>query len=130
MGLLLPILLVGLAQPADQPSTPVVTAPAVQTDSAVEPRRFSFTPAGEPRKFSLTPESAQMWERQVRPFDHIEPDVVTGIGPPVCLTMRSYYFERRDDLAPEYKGMTTCESSRSIAQKRAHRGRARLVPAR
>ena len=119
MGLFLPILLAGLAQPADQPPTPVVTSPAVQT-----------APAVESRKFSLTPEAAQTEDRQVRPFDRIEPDVVTGIGPPVCLTMRSYYFERRDDLAPEYVGMTTCESSRSIAQKRAHRNRARLVPAR
>lgn len=130
MGLFLPILLAGLAQPADQPPTPVVTSPAVQTAPAVESRKFSLTPAVEPRKFSLTPEAAQTEDRQVRPFDRIEPDVVTGIGPPVCLTMRSYYFERRDDLAPEYVGMTTCESSRSIAQKRAHRNRARLVPAR
>jgi len=130
MGLFLPILLAGLAQPADQLPPPVATAPAVQTAPAVESPTFAFTATTDPRKFSLTPEPAQMEHLQVRPFDRIEPDVVSGVGPPVCLTMRSYYFERRDDLAPEYVGMTTCESSRSIAQKRAHRNRARLVPAR
>ena len=130
MGLFLPILLVGLAQPADQPLAPAASAPTVQTAEPAQPRTFTLTPDSEPRRFSLPTESRPAEPRQATPFDRIEPDVVTGMGPPVCLTMRSYYFERRDDLAPEYVGMTTCESSRLIVQKRANRGRARLVPAR
>jgi len=43
--------------------------------------------------------------------------------------MRSYIFERRDNLAPELVGMTTCLPAKAMAQKRV-RGGARLVPAR
>jgi hypothetical protein len=128
MVLFLPILLAGLVLPFDQPPTPAASSVTVQTNAVAEPRRFTLTP-GEPRRFSFTGDAAQRLPKQAKPFDRIDPDVVTGNGPPVCLTMRSYYFQRSDDLAPEFVKMTTCESSREIAQKRARRRSARLVPA-
>jgi hypothetical protein len=73
-------------------------------------------------------------------FDRIEPDLRDDCkgdpncklveGPARCLTMRSYYFQRRDDLAPEPVGMTTCESVRDVRNRNAKKGqKARLVPA-
>ena len=125
MGLLLPVLLLGLTQPADQP--PAMPQPKAQvlTDTAAP------APAKSPASGAAIPSE--------RPFDRIEPnldkchgdpDCKVLEGPQSCLTMRSYYFERRDDLAPEFKGMTTCESMQEVRQRNAKkRQKPKLVPA-
>jgi hypothetical protein len=109
MGFVLPALLLGLAQPVDQPVTPVVP----ETSSVQAPNS-----------------NAELQRRQgQRPFDRIEPQK-DNAGPSVCLTMRSYYFERHDDMAPELKGMTTCEYASEVRERNARkRHPARLVPA-
>lgn len=119
MGLFLPVLLLGLAQPADPQPIPTTSQPEAQ----------------------ITSTNKQLPVPQVlreRPFDRIEPksdchegaDCKALEGPPVCLTMRSYYFERRDSLAPEPAGYSTCESASSIQNRNARkRHQAGLVPA-
>jgi hypothetical protein len=119
MGLFLPILLLGLAQPADQQLILPTSQPEAQVSST----------------------NKQLPAPQVlhdRPFDRIEPkrdcqgdaDCKALEGPPVCLTMRSYYFERRDSLAPEPAGYSTCESTSTIRNRNAKkRHQAGLVPA-
>ena len=111
MGLFLPVLLLGLAQPVDQ---------APGASKAVAPRNFTLQ-SQQSRTFTL--DSSPTDQRFLLP-DPDSPRPTTG-----CFTMRSYYFERRDDLAPEYVGMTTCEPSRAVQQKKTQRRPARLVPA-
>ena len=119
MGLFLPVLLLGLAQPADLPATAnqpqaVSQADANAGSSSIPARQFTL---GDP-KF-----------RRLENFDHIQ---VTGDPDghsTVCLTMRSYFFERRDGLAPEFVGMTTCDPGRGRVLKKINRRPARLVPA-
>jgi hypothetical protein len=126
MSLLLPVLLFGLAQPAAQavnasPDQPQMQATSGSTFLAVP--KFKLPAPG-----LLDRNSGVASDRQT--FDQIEVPPSSEAGPPVCMTMRSYYFERRDDLAPEFVGMTTCDSGRKLAQRRVNRQKARLVPAR
>jgi hypothetical protein len=126
MSFLLPVLLLGLAQPADQP----VNAPPNQAQNQpnaasafLKPPRFTLA---DPKQGDDSPNTSNRPQN----FDQIEVPWNPEAGPPVCLTMRSYYFERRDDLAPEFVGMTTCDSGRKLAQRCVNRSKARLVPAR
>lgn len=119
MGLFLPVLLLGFAQPADLPVAPsqpqtVSQAVANAGSSSIPPRQFTL---GEAKV------------RRLENFDHIQ---ITGDPDghsTVCLTMRSYFFERRDGLAPEFVGMTTCDAGRGRILKKINRRPARLVPA-
>lgn len=119
MGLFLPVLLLGLAQPADLPSSvnqpqTVSQADANAGSSSIPARQFAFT---DPNF------------RQLQRMDPIQitPDLDTH--PTVCLTMRSYFFKRKDGLAPEFVGMTTCDPGRGRILKKINRRPARLVPA-
>lgn len=119
MGLFLPVLLLGLAQPADLPATvnqpqTVSQADANSGSSSIPARQFTFT---DP-KF-----------RQLEQMDRIQITPDPDAHPTVCLTMRSYFFERRDGLAPEFVGMTTCDPGRGRILKKINRRPARLVPA-
>lgn len=105
MGLLLPVLLLGLTQPVDQPSAPASAQDQVQIQSQASPTQAPPL-QGLPRS---TVRDGQDGKR-------------------VCYTMRSYLFERRDDLAPEFLGMTTCTPAQASAPRNV-RGKARLVPA-
>lgn len=118
MGLFLPVLLLGLSQPANPQPIPPTPQPEAQITST--------------NKQFPAPEVLHE-----RPFDRIEPkrdcqgdaDCKALEGSPVCLTMRSYYFERRDGLAPEPAGYSTCESTSSIRNRNAKkRHQAGLVP--
>jgi hypothetical protein len=125
MSLLLPVLLLGLAQAADQPANASSNQAQNQPNAPsafVNPPRF--TQAGP--KLGGDPNTSNRRQN----FDQIEVPPNPEAGPPVCLTMRSYFFERKDDLAPEFVGMTTCDSGRRLAQRRVNRSNARLVPAR
>jgi len=111
MGLLLPVLLLGLAQSADLPanvSQPVTVAQADSNSgsSAIPPRQFTL---GDPKFGRLQ----RLDPIQVMP----DPDA----HPTVCLTMRSYFFERRDGMAPEFVGMTTCDPGRGRILKKINR---------
>jgi hypothetical protein len=126
MSLLLPVLLLGLAQPADQPVNVYPKQEQTQPNAAsafLNPPRFTLA---APKLGEDNPNVSNRGQK----FDQIEVPLSPDAGPPVCLTMRSYYFERKDDLAPEYVGMTTCDSGRKLAQRRVNRPKARLVPAR
>jgi hypothetical protein len=120
MGLLLPVLLLGLFPPADQPTSAVNNQSSAQVLATLTASK-STTTNNEP----------QTGGRSQRPFDRIEPFIDKPAGTSeLCLTMRSYYFERQDDLAPEFKGMTTCESARDVRNRNANNGqKPRLVPA-
>jgi|SRR5438270_1242824 len=126
MSFLLPVLLLGLAQPADQAVNASPVQPQKQTISGSTFRAAPKFSLSAPELADKNPGTAT--DRQT--FDRIEVPPDAEAGPPVCLTMRSYYFERRDDLAPEFVGMTTCDSGRKLAQRRVNRRKARLVPAR
>ena len=119
MGLFLPVLLLGLAQPASD--LPVANSPQQIVSSA----DASTGSTSASRKFSF--DGAKL--RQDQPFDHIQ---VTGDPDgrsTVCLKMRSYYFEQHDGLAPEYVGMTTCDRGPGRILKKINRRPAQLVPA-
>ena len=118
MGLFLPVLLLGLAQPADLPVAATQSQAVSQADANAG---SSLIPA---RQFTLGDKF-----RRLENFDHIQ---VTGDPDghsTVCLTMRSYFFERKDGLAPEFVGMTTCDPGRGRVLKKINRRPARLVPA-
>ncbi|MFL6438739.1 MAG: hypothetical protein ACJ71Q_14260 [Terriglobales bacterium] len=126
MSLLLPVLLLGLAQPADQAVNASPDHPQMQTTPG---STFLAAPKFKlPATAPVDRNSSAASDRQT--FDQIEVPQSSEAGPPLCLTMRSYYFERRDNLAPEFVGMTTCDSGRKLAQRRVNRQKARLVPAR
>lgn len=120
MGLFLPVLLLGLFQPADQPASQPTSQPTAQAQQSL-----SSVPA------TSAINGTQADGHQQKPFDRIEPDSGKPIeGAATCLTMRSYYFEREDDLAPELTGMTTCENARNVRNRNAKKGlKPRLVPA-
>ena len=105
MGLLLPVLLLGFAQPVDQPSAPASPQGQVQIQSKSQSTPVQAPVQGLPRS------SVRDGHDRKR----------------VCYTMRSYLFERRDDLAPEFLGMTTCTPAQASAPRNVH-GKARLVP--
>lgn len=115
MSLFLPILLLGFMQPADQPVAPPTTQPTAQIQNSA--------PAALPSQ-STTPQTVPQNAPQLRQpgqqFKHFDP---LEIYPPstsdLCYTMRSYYFDRRDNLAPTPDGMSTCESGRDIANRKA-----------
>ena len=119
MGLFLPVLLLGLAQPADLPITANQPQAISQSDASAA---SSSIPA---RQFAFTDPSFRQFVRtdpiQITP----DPDA----RPNACLTMRSYYFKRRDALAPEFVGMTTCDPYPGRILKKINRRPARLVPA-
>jgi hypothetical protein len=119
MSLFLPILLLGFAQPLDQPVAPSAAQPQAQIENKSE-----IGDTNSPKSV-LPPPRAKKGEE---PFDAIEMHP-SSAGPPVCFTIRSYYFERQDGLAPEFRGMTTCESSSDIAERNTKRRGAKLVPA-
>src|SRR5690349_8422513 len=109
MGFLLPVLLLGLAQP---PMHPVdVFAPPEQTQGnrssdGISDRKFIFSRA----------------ETKIgSPLDRIEIHDAPDAGATGCLTMRSYYFKRRDGNAPEFVRMTTCEPIHRFTTKRVER---------
>lgn len=119
MGLFLPILLLGLAQPADQQAIPTTSQPDAQITSTNNQRALPQV-------------------LRDHPLNRVEPsrdckgdtDCKALEGPPLCLTMRSYFFERRDSLAPVPAGYSTCESTSTIRNRNAKkRQQAGLVPA-
>jgi hypothetical protein len=114
MSLFLPILLLGFAQPADQPIAPPAP-PQMQIQSS-SPAASQSQNTPPQRQMQDTSQSGQPGQ-QVQRFDPLE------IYPPstsdLCYTMRSYYFNRRNDLAPTRDGMSTCESGRDIAKRKA-----------
>ncbi len=118
MGLFLPVLLLGFAQPANLALA--VSQPQIvsQTDansgsSSIPPHQFTL---GDSRF------------RQLQRVDRIQVTPDPDSHPTACLTIRSYYFEQRDGLAPEFVGMTTCDPGRGRMLKKINRP-ARLVPA-
>ncbi|HEX6496923.1 MAG TPA: hypothetical protein VF018_15635, partial [Acidobacteriaceae bacterium] len=114
---LLPVLLLGLSQPPDQPidvSRERGQAQANLSADSIPARKFAFTGA-EKAKIGST-------------FDGIEIHDPPDAQRAGCFTMRSYYFERHDARAPEYVGMTTCKPSRKFTTRKVDRP-ARLVPA-
>jgi hypothetical protein len=106
MAVFLPVLLLGLTVPANQPS--------------------SATASYE------TPVSGQMVSGALSTPRINPPRDVDGQDDRernrTCYTVRSYLFERRNGYAPEYVGMTTCDPARASGQRHV-RGPARLVPA-
>jgi hypothetical protein len=127
MGLFLPILLLAFAQPADLPAADA-SAQVSQAQSgsqSVAPRGFTLPR----RKFDLADDNHAEAGRTARsPFGRTVRRSDPGEGPIVCLKMRSYYFERRDGLAPEFVGMTTCDPSSVRSLKKVDRP-AHLEPA-
>ncbi|GEM_PF-3244593 len=119
MGLFLPVLLLGLTQPADLHSMASQPQAISQSDasagsSSIPARQFAFT------------------DPTVRQYIRVDPIQITpdpDAHPNACLTMRSYYFKRRDRLAPEFVGMTTCDPFPGRILKKIKRRPARLVPA-
>ena len=105
MGLFLPVLLLGMAQIADPMPAPSLANP-------------------QPQVAELR-QTDSRW--QAPPINQTQSSVPDQND--TCFTMRSYYFNRHDDLAPEYRGMTTCEPSRAVTPKRTlRRHQPRLVP--
>lgn len=119
MSLLLPVLLLGLAQPADLPVA------ANQTETVSQADRNSGSTSISPRQFTL----GDSRFRQLQRLDPIQVTPDPDAHPTVCLTVRSYFFEQRDGLAPEFVGMTTCDPGRGRTLKKINRRPARLVPA-
>ncbi len=119
MGLFLPVLLLGLTQPADLPS--MANQPQAISQSDVNAGSSSI-PA---RQFTSTDPNF----RQLRRMDPIQITPDPYAHPNACLTMRSYYFKRRDGLAPEFVGMTTCDPFPGRILKKINRRPARLLPA-
>ncbi len=109
MSLLLPVLLLGFAQPVDQPPASQQQIQIQTTDTATNPSdSANLTDRDHPR--------------QVRkPFDGIEPLLDKQDGRTLCLTIRSYYFVHEDGLAPTFKGMTTCENARQVRNRNARK---------
>lgn len=114
MSLFLPVLLLGLAGPAQAVSAPPDAA-------ATQPAVSSF---GSPDQ---NEQDAPQLRHNLRHFDSMAMPI-PGNGN-TCFFIRSYYFERRDDLAPEFRGMTTCDPGHHRTQKRVGHERGRLVPA-
>ena len=117
MGFLLPVLLLGLAQPTDQSTDLSAQHEQTQTDvssNGILAHKFAFYGA-EKANIDSPPDRFVIHDVRDAPR--------TG-----CLTMRSYYFERHDGRAPEFVGMTTCEPIRKFTTKKIDRA-ARLVPA-
>jgi hypothetical protein len=107
MGLFLPILLLGLTVPGDQPpATPHSSNIAVDSQIVAGPQASSrqTTGPGDP-----------IWQDEQR-------------RDRTCFTVRSYIFERRNGYAPERVGMTTCDPARAVGQRHVN-APARLVPA-
>jgi len=127
MGLFLPILLLGLAQPADISSAQTFAADASNHVMQMQAGAQSTQLPAAPRSLELSGNDDGN-STSTRPFDRIVIDHESGDGPSVCLTMRSYYFQRRDGLAPEFVRMTTCDQLKKRALKNINRP-ARLVPA-
>jgi hypothetical protein len=127
MGLFLPILLLGLVQPADlssaNSSAAITSNELLQVQAASQSAQFTAAPP--PLELSGDDDANF---RTTRPIDRIVADHESGEGPSVCLTMRSYYFQRRDGLAPEFVRMTTCDQLKKRALKNINRP-AKLVPA-
>lgn len=119
MSLLLPLLFLGLAQPAEQP-------PSISSASAVQQSQTSAESGfvSVPRFTEPNPFNAQSLPRQVR-----SPRQTPNAKADLCYTMRSYIFERSDAQAPEMVGMTTCQPARTVTQKHVM-ARPKLVPAR
>lgn len=114
MSLFLPILLLGFAQPTDQPVAPL-TAP-LQAQAQIQNSAPSSTPSQD-----------RSGNRSLRRFDPIE--IYPSASSDVCFTMRSYYFTPQDDRALKPDGMTTCESGSDIAKRNAKKDHnPRLVP--
>ena len=118
MGLFLPLLLLGLAQPMNLPLLENSHPLAMQNNAG------SGWSSVSSHGFSSTDPSSQPVDRLDRIRRNPDPDA----RPTVCLTMRSYYFEQRDGLAPEFVKMTTCDPAGArVVRKIKHP--ARLVPA-
>jgi hypothetical protein len=112
MGLLLPILLLGLTVPTDQPAS------AQQHAKAPVASQTASSPAAP---------SASAAPRLTKPAEDMSlPD--EQLRNRTCYTVRSYLFEHRNGYAPEYMGMTTCDPAVDSGQRHV-RGPARLVPA-
>lgn len=120
MSLFLPILLLGFAQPAEQPVPPPATPPQTQTQNNA--------PAASSNQKDQASRSQQPGPSQQ--FKHLDPiEIYPSATSDVCFTMRSYYFMPQDDRALKPDGMTTCESGRDIAKRNAKKvHNPRLVP--
>jgi len=103
----LPILLLGLAQIAEQSvPSPAAQPPNQSAESGV-----------------LTPKVTLGAAHQIL-IDHANQLEDQNL----CFTMRSYLFERRNGFAPEPVGMTTCQPASARRQKQVV-SRPKLVPA-
>jgi hypothetical protein len=115
MSLFLPILLLGFAQPADQPVAPPAAPPQTQIQQSF-PAATQSQSALPQRQTQDTSQSRQPGQQ----FKRLDPlEIYPSSTSDLCYTMRSYYFDRRDDLAPTPDGMSTCESGRDIAKRKA-----------
>ena len=116
MGLLIPVLLLGLVQPSEQSIDLPAQGEQIQgagSSSGILAHKFAFSRPGK----------AEIGSAFNRMVIHNLPDAPRK----GCLTMRSYHFERNDGRAPEFVGMTTCEPVRKFTTKKVDRP-ARFVP--
>jgi len=116
MSLFLPLLLLGLAQTADQPAKPAAAQDSTQNTKAafLNPLKFVSPTPGK--------NAGVLRGRQI-----VMPGTETDEGS-LCFTMRTYLFERRNGFAPEPVGMTTCQPATARKQKRLT-GEPKFVPA-
>ena len=113
MVTLLPILLLGFAQFAQQ-SSPLEQSTQVGESAVLN--HPSFTLLSPSKDVAVVPRRIL-----IDTDDQIE-------GQHLCFTMRTYLFQRRNGFAPEPVGMTTCQPASARRQKRVM-GRPRLIPA-
>lgn len=118
MSLFLPILLLGFAQPTDQP----VALPGAQSQTQIQ--------NSGPASTQTTEASQSRQPGQSQQFKHMDPiEIYPSASNDVCFTMRSYYFTPQDGRALKPDGMTTCESGRDMAKRNAKKDHnPRLVP--
>jgi hypothetical protein len=122
MTLLLSLLMVGVAAAAEQPQP--IGRDQVPAASVAQ---MTAAPAVVTTNRFALPQSRNPFVAK----DHAKPALDAqdeSRDAEICFTMRSYYFEREDDQAMQFVGMTKCDPGRAVTQKHV-RGRARLVPA-
>jgi hypothetical protein len=122
MTLLLPLLMLGVAASAEQPQPA-----ATDQRPAIAVTKTGSAPEVITRKPFTMPESANPFVSDRRSQKN-SLEAQDEMRDKTCFTMRSYFFEREDDQAMTFVGMTKCDPGRAVTQKHV-RGRARLVPA-
>lgn len=123
MTILLPLLMLGVAVAADQPqpasSNQLSTASMVKTDAA---------PAIANSQTSASSDSRNPFVAEGQTGKRASGDAQDEARKQTCFTMRSYFFQREDDQAMSFLGMTRCDPGRAVMQKHV-RSHPRLVPA-